>query len=148
MFDHHLTFQHDVTELSREISRLEAEKKRQAGQLELIVKTYKCCRELFAICVESIKEVETGNIDPLTPSASVPASPGAKSTPSQTPSLKRKFSFSGSHKYSVPIQYTLLLFYPQTNRLRYHPEVPLLTLSHNTHLKVINFILVISINLY
>ena len=126
MFDHHLTFQHDVTELSREISRLEAEKKRQAGQLELIVKTYKCCRELFAICVESIKEVETGNIDPLTPSASVPASPGAKSTPSQTPSLKRKFSFSGSHKYSVPIQYDFIAFLSSNKQIKVPPGSPLI----------------------
>ena len=76
--------------------------------------------------MESIKEVETGNIDPLTPSASVPASPGAKSTPSQTPSLKRKFSFSGSQRYSVPIQYDFIAFLSSNKQIKVPPGSPII----------------------
>ncbi|KAL4231981.1 EF-hand and coiled-coil domain-containing protein 1 [Mactra antiquata] len=85
--------QHDLTDMSREVCRLEDASRRQSGQLELIVKTYRCCRELFAVCVESFKEVENADNVPQSPT-SVPHSPVR--TPSRTPSLKRKFSFSGS----------------------------------------------------
>ncbi|KAH3789099.1 EF-hand and coiled-coil domain-containing protein 1-like [Dreissena polymorpha] len=81
--------QHDVTDLSREICRLEAEKKRQSGQLDLIVKTYTCCRELFAVCVDSFREVESAG----TSGMQLPPSP--LRTPTRTPSLQRRFSFSG-----------------------------------------------------
>ncbi|XP_052773445.1 EF-hand and coiled-coil domain-containing protein 1-like [Mya arenaria] len=82
--------QHDVTDLSREICRLEAEKKRQAGQLDLIVKTYTCCRELFAVCVDSLREVESSDATSGLPSPS----------PLRTPSRQRTFSFSGARDKS------------------------------------------------
>lgn len=50
--------QNDVTDLSREICRLEDENKQLTGQLESIVNTYQCCRQLFAVCVESFREAE------------------------------------------------------------------------------------------
>lgn len=87
--------QQDLTDMSREVVRLEDENRRQAGQLDLIVKTYRCCRELFAVCVESFKEVENSSSNPQSPTSG-PQSPLPLRTPTQTPSLKRKFSFSGS----------------------------------------------------
>ena len=63
--------QYDVTDLSREICRLEDENRQLTKQLESIVNTYQCCRQLFAVCVESFREVEANNGGTLSPIATL-----------------------------------------------------------------------------
>jgi hypothetical protein len=86
LVEHHLLHAHTVTFMVNSL---------------LIYICFRCCRELFAVCVESFKEVENAEDTPmicgdtpLTPT-SVPQSPILVRTPNCTPGLKRKFSFSG-----------------------------------------------------
>ena len=77
--------QYDVTDLSREICRLEDENRQLTKQLESIVNTYQCCRQLFAVCVESFREVEANNGGTLSPTATL------------SPTLRdRSFSFKNT----------------------------------------------------
>ena len=97
-----MSFQHDVTDLSREICTLEDENRKLKGQIDLITKTYNSCRELFAVCVESFKEVERANSDVFTMELQ---SKTPSPSPVRTPSLKRKFSFSNvrDRKTEIPV---------------------------------------------
>ena len=89
----HFVSKHDVTDLSREICRLEDENKRLSGQLESIVTTYNCCRQLFAVCVESFREAEANARGNMTPTSTPTL------TLSPTP-RKRTFSFKDTKSAS------------------------------------------------
>ncbi|KAK3611316.1 hypothetical protein CHS0354_015735 [Potamilus streckersoni] len=50
--------QYDLTDMSREICRLEDENRKVQKHMEAIIDMYAHCRQLFSVCVESFREVE------------------------------------------------------------------------------------------